>query len=172
MYVLRGFLQVIDTINRWVAKVISWLFVPMVAFAMYEVISRYIFSKATIWVWEVNTWFMAALTVLLGGYILLEKGHVNVDVLVRNLSPRTRAIIDLITSILFFVGIIVLLLSSIDQAANSFSMREQSVGIFEGPLYIIKMVFPLGAGLLLLQGIAKFIRDILTVMHYQEGSRL
>ena len=123
MSFLNSLLRIIDNISQWAGNIIAWLFIPLVVFAMYEVIARYLFNSATTWVWEVNAWLMAALTILLGGYILLKNGHVTVDVLVRNRSQRARAAMDLITSAFFFIGIVSLLLASVSDG-----LRYQPTG--------------------------------------------
>ena len=167
---LRFFLQAVDTINEWTGKIVAWLIIPMVLLATYEVILRYVFNRPTIWVWEVNQWLMAGLTILMGGYILLKGGHVVVDVFVVKLSPRTRAMVDLVTSVLFFISIGLLLWGGTSQALESLAKREASGTIFRGPIYIVKMAWPLGVFLLLLQGAAKFIRDLITVIQGEGGS--
>jgi TRAP-type mannitol/chloroaromatic compound transport system permease small subunit len=112
---------------------------------------------------------MAGLTILMGGYILLKNGHVTVDVIVRRLSPRARAIIDLVTFLVFFVGIVALLWAGTGQAWQALMRREESGTIFRGPIYLVKMAWPLGVSLLLLQGVAKFIRDLIIVIQPKEG---
>ena len=46
-------------------------------------------------------------------------------------------------------------------AWESLSTLEHSQSAWNPPIYPVKLTIPLGAGLLLLQGIAKLIRDIL-----------
>lgn len=166
---LRLFLHAIDTINEWSGKIFAWLIIPMVLLATCEVILRYVFNRPTIWVWEVNQWLMAGITILTGGYILLKGGHVVVDVFVVKLSPRNRAMIDLVTFVLFFISMGLLLWGGASQAMESLAKREESGTIFRGPIYIVKMTWPLGVFLLLLQGVAKFIRDLMTVIQRKGG---
>jgi TRAP-type mannitol/chloroaromatic compound transport system permease small subunit len=169
MSTLGLFLHVVDTINEWAGKIVAWLIIPMVLFATYEVVVRYVFNRPTIWVWEVNEWLMAGLTILMGGYLLLKEGHVVADVFVVKLSPRTRAVINLFTSVLFFLSIGLLLWGGTSQALESLAEREESGTIFRGPIYIVKMTWPIGVFLLLLQGAAKFIRDLMTVIKPKGG---
>ena len=166
---LRLFLNTVDHVNEWVGKMVGWLIIPMVLIATYEVILRYVFNRPTIWVWEINQWLMGGITILTGGYILLKGGHVIVDVFVVKLSPRKRAMIDLVTSVLFFLSIGLLLWGGTSQAWESLMSREESGTIFRGPIYIVKMTWPLGIFLLLLQGVAKFIRDLMIVVQHQGG---
>jgi TRAP-type mannitol/chloroaromatic compound transport system permease small subunit len=169
MWGLRFFLRTIDMINEWTGKIAAWLIIPLVFIATFEVIARYVFNRPTIWAWDINEWLMAGLTILMGGYIFLKNGHVTVDVVVRHLSPRPRAIIDLVTFVVFFIGIGALLCGGTGQAWQAFMTREESGTVFKGPIYIVKMAWPLGVFFLLLQGVAKFIRDLMTVIQPKRG---
>jgi TRAP-type mannitol/chloroaromatic compound transport system permease small subunit len=156
-------------INEWTGKIAAWLIMPLVFIATFEVILRYVFNRPTTWAWDINQWLMAGLTILMGGYILLKNGHVTVDVIVRRLSPRARAIIDLVTFLVFFVGIVALLWAGTGQAWQALMRREESGTIFRGPIYLVKMAWPVGVFMLLLQGVAKFIRDLIIVIQPKEG---
>ena len=48
---------------------------------VYKVLARYIFNRPTIWEMEVNQYFLCGYTVLAGGYALLYRFHVNVDII-------------------------------------------------------------------------------------------
>ena len=53
-------------------------------------------------------------------------------------------------------------------AWESLSICERSNSAWQPPIYPVKMMIPIGAFLLLLQGIAKLIRDILTLFSGKE----
>ncbi len=50
-------------------------------------------------------------------------------------------------------------------AWESLSIWEHSNSAWGPPLYPVKLMIPVGAFLLLLQGVAKLIRDILTLVY-------
>ena len=86
----------------------------------------------------------------------LRKGaHIVVDVVVDNAKPRTRAILDLITAPVFFFGMLVLLAGGWDQFSLSWRMREAMPTVWAPPYYTMKFMVPLGAFLLMLQGVAE-----------------
>ena len=74
----------------------------MMLFGVYEVAARYFFNRPTIWVWELNGLLQCVFVALAGGYTLLVRGHVRVDVVYGHLSMRKKAILDLITSFFMF----------------------------------------------------------------------
>jgi len=55
-------------------------------------------------------------------------------------------------------------------AWESLSTFERSQSAWNPPIYPVKLTIPLGAGLLLLQGIAKLMRDILIVVKGEDYS--
>jgi len=149
-------------------SIFSLLILAITAITINEVISRYVFNHPWIWSWDINIQLASAFAVFAGGYTLLTKGHVMVDIIVLRASPRTRAIIDLITGVLF-LGICVLLVWKGGEAGwRSFVTREALTSLWEPPVYILKMAIPVAVFLLLLQGLAKFIRDLKIAMGQPE----
>ena len=158
------FCRVVDAINMRAGSIFSLLILAITAITINEVISRYAFNHPWIWSWDINIQLASAFAVFAGGYTLLTKGHVMVDIVVLRASPRTRAIIDLITAVLF-LGICVLLIWKGGEAGwRSFVTREAYTSMWEPPIYILKMAIPVAVFLLFLQGIAKFIRDLKIAM--------
>ena len=87
-------------------------------------------------------------------------GHVNVDILYSRLSKKSKAGLDIFTSILFFLFCGMLLIYGGSLAWDSLSRFEHSQSAWNPPLYPAKLMIPLAALLLFLQGLAKLIRDI------------
>ncbi len=129
-----------------------------------EVVRRYFLNSPTVWAGELTQMFFGAYVVLSGGYILASGGHVNVDILYSRLSRKTQAKLDIITSFLFFMFCVMMVYYGGSLAWESLSTFERSQSAWNPPIYPIKLMIPLGAGLLLLQGAAKLIRDILIVV--------
>lgn len=89
-----------------------------------------------------------------------------------NVFPlKVKAILDLITSIFFVLFCGVLIWKGWLMAWDSLMMLERTQSAFAPPLYPIKFVIPIGAGLLMLQGLVKFIRDLSTATMRNEVER-
>jgi len=159
--VVRGFCRAIDTLNEWVAKCVSFLFIPLAGIVAIDVLLRFGFNRPLIWSWDINSQLLGVLVILSGGWTLLKEGHVRIDVLWGRLSLRKRAMVDLITSLFFFLGIGVLLWQAASAALVSVQTGERYSSYFAPPIYPLKIIIVLGIFLLLLQGIVKFIRDLL-----------
>jgi len=100
---------------------------------------------------------------LAGGYILLENRHVRVEILIDRFSPRTKTIIGLITWLLFFFYCGVLLYTSWILGWEAFLRKEYTSSVWAPPRWPILMAIPVGAFLILMQGLAKFIREVTTL---------
>jgi TRAP-type mannitol/chloroaromatic compound transport system permease small subunit len=165
---MRGFCRVIDWINEQGGKLISFLILILVVVVLYEICARYLFNRPTIWAQEISQMIYGAYVILLGGYVLRRGGHVNVEILYGKFSPRTRAIIDLFTWLLFFFFCGLLLIKGWEMAWDSFKVRETEPTTFAPPVYPIKMMIPLGALLILLQGLARFLRSLVLAISGKE----
>lgn len=164
MNTLNAILKAVDTINDWVGKVLSFGVLFMFALVLIEVIRRYFFNSPTVWGNELTQLTFGVYVVLSGGYILRWGGHVNVDIFYGRFSAKGKAIFDIITFTLFFMFCGMMLAYGGSLAWESLSRLEHSQSAWNPPLYPVKLMIPTGAFLLLLQGTAKLVRDIVTVV--------
>lgn len=151
---------IISKANEFIGHAVSYMVILIVGVLLYEIVARYVFNSPTIWAHETSTMIYGAYIVLLGGYLQQHDGHVNVDMLYLKFKPRTRGIIDLFTWTLFFIFCWQIFTKGMELAWESFVIRETDSTVFAPPLYPIKMMIPLGALLLLLQGLVKYIRAL------------
>ena len=161
---LIAVLGYVDALNDWVGKVLSFGVLFMFFLVLSEVIRRYFFNAPTVWGNELTQLIFGMYVILSGGHILRWGGHVNVDIVFSHFSTRARASIDICTFVLFLLFCGMMLLYGGSLAWESLSIWEHSDSAWGVPLYPAKMMIPIGAFLLLLQGFAKLIRDILTLL--------
>jgi TRAP-type mannitol/chloroaromatic compound transport system permease small subunit len=160
MSFLKAFLKFINAVNDRVGNLLSYFLFLFFALLFMEVILRYFFNSPTVWANELAQMLFGAYAILAGGYIMRTGGHVNVDILYSRLSPKARAGLDVFTSILFFLFCGMLLIYGGSLAWDSLARFEHSQSAWNPPLYPAKLMIPLAALLLILQGLAKLIRDI------------
>ena len=165
---LKTFLTYIDAISDWSGKGVAYLILPGIIILSWEVVSRYVFNNPTMWAHGTSQRIFATYYILAGAYVLRHDQHVTVDIVYNRLSLRKRAILNLIGGIFFFIFCGVLLWKGIDFAWTSMSQLEPDETPWRAPLYPFKMMIPLGAFLILLQGLAKFIRDLATAITGRE----
>jgi len=166
---MQSIIRVIDKANIMAGHVASALMVPLVLITAYEVLMRYVIQRPTIWAWDLNIQIFAAVNLLGGGYTLLTKGHVSVDVFVFALSPKKRAVLDLLTSAFFFFGVTVLLVGGWEIAWMSVKAKESMPTIWAPPYYTMKLLIPIGAFFVLIQGISEFLKNLLIVFRNERG---
>jgi TRAP-type mannitol/chloroaromatic compound transport system permease small subunit len=166
---MRRIIKVIDKVNSIVGHIAGALMVPLVFITAFEVVMRYIIQRPTIWAWDLNIQVFAAVNLLGGGYTLLVKGHVTVDVFVLNLSEKKRAVLDLITALFFFLGVLVLLVGGWEIAWMSVKSRETMPTVWAPPYYTMRLLIPVGAFFVLIQGISEFLKNLLIVFRNEQG---
>jgi TRAP-type mannitol/chloroaromatic compound transport system permease small subunit len=166
--IVHKLLVAIDTINEWAGRILCYLLLVMLVTIVYEVVARYFFNSPTSWVMEYNGYFLCGYGMLAGGYTLFNKAHVNVDIFYGRFGYRKRAIVDCFTWLLFFLFVGVVIYYGYAFAYEAYVRQDVAPTVLETPLYPIKTMIPVGASLLFLQGIAKFIRDIETAFTGKE----
>ena len=159
---LTKILTVFEPLSKWSGKVVCWITAVLIAFIVYDVGARYIFSAPTKWSYELSYMLGGSLILLAGAYVLLHRRHVRVDVLYSRYSPRTKQIIDVVFALIWFFPVVtVLLYASSMQAWSSWLAQERSNLSYWNPyIYPFKAVIPVAFALLLLQGVATFIGDL------------
>lgn len=157
---LLTFVHFIDAINERMGKTVSYLLIPLAGVVIAEVVLRYFFNSPTIWSFELARHIFGGFIVLSGGYVLLRQAHVKIDLLYGRLSLRGRAIVDLCTAFFFFLFCGTLLWTSAGFAWTSMLLKETSESMFRIVLWPVKSAIFLGALLIVLQGIAQFIRNL------------
>jgi TRAP-type mannitol/chloroaromatic compound transport system permease small subunit len=159
--------QVIDAISEWSGRVFAWLVIPLVASLTYEVLARYVFGAPTIWAYDLSYMLYGAHFMLGAGYTLLKGGHIRTDIFYQNWSPRTQGKVDaLLYLLLFFPGMLFFFWMGGQEFWQAWSIGERSDASPWRPiLYPLKATLPLGALLLLVQGVSEFIKSGHLALH-------
>jgi TRAP-type mannitol/chloroaromatic compound transport system permease small subunit len=159
-----SFLKMIDSTNEYVGRGIAYISAAIMFFVTLEVVARYLFNRPTVWTFELNQSLLCIYAALAGGYTLLHQGHVNVEIVSQRFGKRTRTTVNILTSFLFFGFIFLLLWKTFEMAIDSVKLGERSEGLIGFPLYPAKISIVIGVILILLQGLASFIRNIVTLI--------
>ncbi|EAQ04751.1 putative membrane protein [Pseudooceanicola batsensis HTCC2597] len=150
----------ITRLNRFIGKWLSLAVLIIFAFLLADVVMRYLVGQPTIWTAELATLIFGVYAILGGGFLLAERGHVNVDIIYGSFSPRRKALLDILTYPLFLLFVGVLLWQGWDIAWESFVDKEQTNSIWKPYLWPTKAFIPVAAVLLLLQGFVRLWSDI------------
>lgn len=170
MTVLEKVTKFIDAVSDRTGRIVGWIAVPMIIALIYEVFARYVFHRPTIWSYEITYMIYGTHFLLGAAYTLRVKGHIRIDLLYMRFSPRGRALIDSLGYlVIFFPVMIILVIASFDMAKDAFMIHEVSQFTPWQPiLWPFKSVICVGFSLLILQGVAEFIRSVITLVRGEE----
>ncbi len=153
---INGVTRLNDVLGRWIALLVF----VMAALLLLEVVCRYLLNSPTVWTSELTQFVFGVYAIMAGGYVMAHKGHVNVDLLYSRFSVRTQAIIDVFTSVLFYIFVLAFLYFASSMAWESFQGSETTYSAWNPPVWPVKAFMPLAIVLVLLQGTVKLLRDI------------
>lgn len=162
--IMKG-LRFVDSLSEWTGKAVSLLIFALAMVVGYEVVMRYVFYRPTIWVHEMSAMLFGTFIIIGGAYTLRDNGHVNMDVIYGRFSQKRRALLDLFTFVILalpFLG--VMLWQGWATAWKSLITLERDSTQWGPPIYPFRLMLPLGAFLILLQALAKFVRDLIIVI--------
>ena len=161
---MQGFLRIshgIDWINEKVGRIAVWAVLVSCLVSAVNASLRYLISSSSN-AWLELQWYLFGVMVLLGApFVLRVNEHVRVDVVYSRLEPRKQAMVDLF-GLVFFLMPAALLLAwmswpwFVDSFVNN-EMSSNAGGLIRWP---IKLMLPLGFGLLVLQGVSEIIKRI------------
>jgi TRAP-type mannitol/chloroaromatic compound transport system permease small subunit len=166
LYGLLKLSRGIDLINTRFGVVATWLVLIACLVSAGNAASRYLLSESSNG-WLEAQWYMFAAMVLLGApYTLRMNEHVRVDLIYSSLAECTRLWIDIIGGLLFLIPICVTLIYFtwpwFVQSWNINEMSPNAGGLVRWP---VKLLLPIGFGLMILQGISEIIKRVASLMH-------
>lgn len=152
----------LDAFTDVIGRSIAWLVLVMMLVQFAIVVLRYAFNMHSN-VMQESVMAMHAMVFMLGAaYTLKHDGHVRVDIFYRRLSARGRAWIDLGGTLLLLVPVVVFIaLISWKYVISSWAILERTSDANLPIVFLLKSLIPLMMALLLLQGGAQVIRQVL-----------
>lgn len=168
LHLSNGLVRIIDCISEWSGRVVAWLILIMVLLVSYDVSMRYLFRSGSVAIQELE-WHLFSLIFLLGAaYTLKHDDHVRLDLVYKSnyLNDLHRAWINMLGSLLLLIPFCVLVIfSSIPFVEQSFTYAETSPDPGGLPYrWLLKLMIPAGFTLLLLQGIADFLKNLAALL--------
>jgi TRAP-type C4-dicarboxylate transport system permease small subunit len=154
----------IDTVRRLsvLCGIVSvLLLMASVVVVCHLVIVRYALGESTIWQHEFVTFALIGSTFLGSPYVLLTKGHVNVDLLPIYMGHRGRLALALLSSLLSLGFCLIIAWTGLIWWEEAWAGDWHNETVWAPPLWIPYIAMPLGMALLSLQYVAD-IASILT----------
>ena len=157
------YVRYIDAVNKAVGKFSMYLIFVMMGVLLFESIFRTIFNQPHIWVVEIAQFTMAAYYLLGGGYSMILKGHVRMDLLYGRWSATRQAMTDVITIFFLIFYLVFLLYGGISSIEYAVTYGQVNYTPWAPPLAPIKIIMTIGILLMLLQTIATLFKDLAMV---------
>ena len=151
------YVRVVTLLSR-VAGVFAALLVAFAVLVICDmVVERYILNLTTVWQIDVVTYCIVGATFIGSAYVLMTRGHVNVDVLPLHLGPRARYWLALFTMLLALSFCVVLFVLCTAYWHEAWASNWHSDTVWRARLWVPYLAMPIGLGLLVLQYVAELI---------------
>jgi len=151
----------IDRLSLFLGDHLSNLFLVVVAITAYEVVMRYVFNAATVWVTQ-SAIFLSAIGFIFGGAYALQKGqHIAITSVYEAVTPGLRRVFDLLRQLLAVVYLALLLFATTRQAVPSVAMMETSGQAWDVPIPALqKAALAIGVGVMLAQAVRQLVASL------------
>lgn len=153
---------------RWLSKVsgvVSTLLILVSIIVVCQMIFvRAVLGQSSIWQTEFVTFALIAATFIGAPYILMTRGHVNVDLLPLMIGHNARRWLAMLAAAIGLFFCVLLLWNSIEWWHEAFAGNHLTSSMWRARLWIPYLSVPLGMGLLCLQ----YVADILCVLTGRE----
>lgn len=173
--------RLIDLLNEWVGRAVSWLTLGTVLVTFTVVVLRYGFDWNSIALQETATYLHALVFMAGAAYTMKHDDHVRVDIFYRGMSERRQAWVNLVGCAVLLLPLCGFILwETSDYVADAWARLERSRESGGLPLvFLLKSFIALMAGLLALQALSQIAHSCRVICgverrprHPDEGDRI
>ncbi len=158
------FISTVKKISR-ICGIVAGILVGLAILVVCQMVfMRYVLGASTIWQTEFVIFSLVGSTLIGSPYVLLIKGHVNVDLLPVYLGQRGRYFMALLASVLALIFCSLLGLMGFELFHEALTKGWRTDTVWSLPLWIPYIALPIGIGLLCLQ----YVADILAILTGRE----
>ena len=161
MNALLSLARLIDALTERIGRMVIWLVLVATLISAGNALARYALGESSNAWLEIQWYLFGAMFLLAAGYTLKHNGHVRIDIFYNRFGARGQAWIDLAGGLLFLLPMAGLLMwlswPMFMDAWTTHEMSPDAGGLLRWP---VKLLLPLGFGLLALQGVAEVIKRL------------
>lgn len=154
---MKSFIKFVSNLSMLCGVVAAGMIVISVLVVVQMVWVRYILEQSSIWQTEFVTYLLIAATFIGSPYVLLKRGHVNVDLLAFYLSHKWRLVLSIFASVLSLAFCILIAWTGYDFWYEAWENNWVSDTIWEVRLWIPYFSMPFGFAVLSLQYVAEIM---------------
>jgi TRAP-type mannitol/chloroaromatic compound transport system permease small subunit len=153
--------RVIDAINAWIGKRLSWLIIAAVLVSAVNATVRKVFDTSSN-AWLELQWVLFSIVFLLcSPWTLLANEHIRIDIVNNLLPKRVRDFIDVVGHAFFLLPLtIVMMMTSLPFFIISYEQNEQSLNAGGLPQWPSKGLIMIAFTLLFIQGLSELVKRI------------
>lgn len=160
---MNRYVRWVGLANEWVGRVAGLLIVAIVLIIIKEIVGRSAFNAPSVWADESMTYLAGMAYALGGGFTLLHRKHVIVDLVYQPIADRgglLKQTVDVVAFLLFGIYCVTLIYFGAELAVQSIREHEGSGTLWNPALWPVKLAIPVAGALLLLQGFANLLVDL------------
>lgn len=150
--------RTIDLLAALGAAVIAF----MTIIVCWDVIGRYFIGSGPLWVLEVTEYGLLWFTLLASAWVLKGERHVKIDILLLSLHPKTRALFNMVTSVLATAACLIVVWYSTGVVWEYIQSGERLPSEVRPYKFIPYLILPIGFLFLFIQFIRRTYGYFLT----------
>lgn len=133
------------------------LIVALLVAVIVQVVSRYVFSSPIPWTEEAARFLLIWMTLIAAAYVMSERLHVSVDIVVAKLGRRATAVVDTIATLIVVAGAAVLMVAGVTLMRDTAALSAPATSL---PMPVVYAAGVVGFALIALHGIGNIVQNI------------
>ena len=162
--IIKYYVNTIDYISLKTGRATMYLVFVMMLILILSFVTRNIINIPLIWIIEMAQFVMTGYYLLGGGYSMITDDHVRMDLIYSKLKDKTKAVLDSLTSVFLIFYLVVLFYGSISSLTYTIETNQRLFTAWAPYVWPIKSIMTFGIGLMLLQSIAIFFKDLAKIL--------
>ena len=155
---MRLFIRVISAISQGLGVLAAALLFSAVLSVSHMVFVRYALGWSTVWQTEYTAYAIVAATFLGAPWVLIVKGHVNVDIVQMAAAPPLRLAMQILAALFSLLFVALLAYAGWVHFEEAWSNDWTSETVWAVPLWMPLLPMPVGTVMLALQYVAEILR--------------
>jgi TRAP-type mannitol/chloroaromatic compound transport system permease small subunit len=156
---IRTYVKYVDYISTKFGRMAMYLIFLMIGTLLLGAITRNILDIPLSWTIEMAQFTMTAYYIMGGAYSIQMDDHVRMDLIYGLYSDKTKARIDIFTSVFLVFYLVCLLIGSISSTMYAIEYGQRKFSQWNPSMIPIKVIMVFGIVLMLLQVISTFFKD-------------
>jgi len=154
------YVKVVDYLSTKFGRLAMYLIFVMIGVLLLDAVTRNIINIPLSWCIEMAQFTMAAYYIVGGPYSMQLDSHVRMDLLYSKFSRINQARLDCFTAIFLVIYLVALLIGAISSTRYAIEYDQRKFSMWNPSMIPIKLIMVFGIGLMLLQSIATFFKDL------------